>query len=272
MSDYDITSAHVAAFDPEIDAQLMALADSITKECFPPVQDYRGLHPGEPDASGRHSLEAVHRYLHLARPRYNLLVQWLRPMAGMRGADIGPAYGFLDVLLAEQYGLQIIATEHPANMAAYSGLLLARGVEVRPWLLGRDPCPLEQERFDFVIFAEVLEHLKLPPLRTLREVVTPLKPGGTLVLSTPNIGRTANIKRLRRGKNILEPYREDAPPDRDVTDFVAHIREYSVQEVVDLVEAVGLRIQTLAMCNWMDEAPDPRPLRNHYTCILATKP
>ena len=272
MSDYIITSAHVAAFDPEIDAQLMALADSITKERFPPVQDYRGLHPGEPDASGRHSLEAVRRYLHLARPRYNLLVQWLRPMAGMPGADIGPAYGFLDVLLAEQYGLQIIATEHPVNMAAYSGLLLARGVEVRPWLLGRDPCPLEQERFDFVIFAEVLEHLKLPPLRTLREVVTPLRPGGTLVLSTPNIGRRANIKRLRRGKNILEPYREDAPPGRDVTDFVAHIREYSVQEVVDLVEAVGLRIQDLAMCNWMDEAPDPRPLRNHYTCILATKP
>ena len=46
MSDHDIAHARVAVFDPEIDAQLMALADSITKECFPPVQDYRGLHPG----------------------------------------------------------------------------------------------------------------------------------------------------------------------------------------------------------------------------------
>ncbi len=199
------------------------------------------------------------------------MVQTLRPLRGALGADIGPAFGFLDVLLAERCGMHIIATEHPENLPAYSGLLRARGIEVRPWHIGRDDCPLKPASLDFVVFAEVLEHLKLPPLRTLRQVTAPLGPGGTLLFTTVNIARQSNIDRLQRGENILEAYREDAPPNRDVTDFVGHIREYTVREAVDLVEAAGLRIADLAMCNWMNEPLHPDPVRNRYTCILAVK-
>lgn len=271
MSRFDIRKARNAAFDPEIDAQLMALARAIDEERFPPVQDYRDFRPGEPDATGHLGPEAVRRSLHLARPRYNVMVQMLQPLKGAHGADVGPGFGFLDVVLAEHYGLHMVATEHPDNFPAYTGLLRARGIDVRPWLIGRDPCPLDPESQDFVIFGEVFEHLKLPPLRTLREVTAPLKRGATLLLTTPNIARQSNIDRLTRGENILEQYREDAPPDRDVTDFVSHIREYTVQEVVDLVEAAGLTITDIAMCNLMDEPLRPEPLRNRYTCVLATK-
>ena len=270
MSRFDIRKVYNASFDPEIDAQLMTLVEHITEENFPPIQDYRDLHPGERDHSSHLGPETARVSLHLARPRYNLMVQMLRPLKAARGADIGAAFGFLDVLLVERYGLRIVATEHQANFPAYTGLLQARGIEVRPWLLGRDACPLEPQSLDFVIFAEVLEHLKLPPVRTLREIITPLKPSGALLLTTPNIARQSNIDRLQWGENILEPFREDTPPSRDVTDFVRHIREYTVHEVVDLMEAAGLQITELAMCNWMDEPLHPDPLRNRYTCLLAT--
>ena len=69
MSRFDISNALNAAFDREIDAQLMALAEYITEEHFPPVQDYRDLHPGEPDPTGHLGPEAVRISLHLARPR-----------------------------------------------------------------------------------------------------------------------------------------------------------------------------------------------------------
>lgn len=271
MSRFDIGKARNAPFDPEIDAQLMALAGCIGEELFPPVQDYRDLHPGRPDGSGRLGPEATRTSLHLARPRYNLMAQMLRPLEGASGADVGPAFGFLDVLLTERHGLRIVVTEHPDNIPAYSGLLHNHGIEVRPWQIGRSACPLGPASLDFVIFAEVLEHLKLPPLRTLRQVTARLKPDGTLLLTTVNVARQDNIDRLQRGENILEPFREDAPPERDVTDFVGHIREYTVQEVVDVVEDAGLFITDLAMCNWMDEPLHPDPLRNRYTCLLATK-
>lgn len=270
MSRFDIRRARNAPFDPEIDRELMALTRYITDEHFPCLQDHRGLHPGQPDPHG-HRLALVRESLNAARPRLNLMVQMLLPLAGATGADVGPGWGFLDVLLVERYALKVVCAEHPDNLAAYSGLLKARGIEVRPWRLGREPCPFDIESTDFVIFGEVLEHLKLPPLRALREVTAPLRIGGTLLLTTPNIARQSNIELLRRGVNILEPFREDTPPDRDVTDLVDHIREYTPQEVVDLVESSGLRVTDLAMCNLMGHELHPTPLFNHYTCLTAIK-
>jgi SAM-dependent methyltransferase len=241
----------------------MRLAEYITEQYFPPIQDYRDLNPGEPDTTGHLGPEATRTSLHFARPRYNLMVQMLRPLHGARGVDISPAFGFLDVLLTERYGLSVIITEHPQNFPAYGSLLRARGIEMLAWEIGRGRRPLPAESQDFVIFAEVLEHLKLPPRRVLEQVIAPLKRGGTLLLTTPNIARQRNIDRLERGENI--------PEDRDVTDYVSHIREYTFQEVVDLVEEQGLRVTDLAMCNWMDVPLHPEPLRNHYTCLLAVK-
>lgn len=270
MSRFDIRRARNARFDPEIDRELMALTRYITDEHFPCVQDYVGLHPGQPDPHG-HRLALVRESLNEARPRLNLMVQVLRPLAGATGADVGPGWGFLDVLLVERYGLRVVCAEHPDNLAAYSGLLKAHGIEVCPCRLGRELCPFDAGSLDFVIFGEVLEHLKLPPLRVLREVTAPLRIGGALLLTTPNIARQSNIELLRRGLNILEPFREDIPPDLDVTDFVSHIREYTPQEVVDLVEACGLRVTDLAMCNLIGRELHPTPLLNHYTCLTALK-
>jgi hypothetical protein len=52
---------------------------------------------------------------------------------------------------------------------------------------------------------------------------------------------------------------------------VGHIRECTVAEVVELVEAAGLHIEEIAMCNWMDEPLEANPLLNRYTGVLATK-
>jgi 2-polyprenyl-3-methyl-5-hydroxy-6-metoxy-1,4-benzoquinol methylase len=263
--------ARNAPFDDDIDAQLMALATAIDADTFPPVQDYRDLHPGEPDDIGHLGPDAVRASLQFARPRYNLMVQLLRPFSGAAVADISPGFGFLDVLLTERYGFQVIATEHPQNFPAYTGLLRNRGITVLPWELVHGPCPLRMESQDVVIFAEVLEHLKLAPRRALERVLAPLRSGGHLLLTTPNIARQANIDALISGENILEPFREDVPDERDVTDYVSHIREYTAREIVELVEGLGCRVVDLALCNWMEVPLDPRPLRNHYICLLAAK-
>lgn len=271
MSSFPVSHARNAPFDAEIDRELMALAPCISEETFPALQDYRQFHPGEPDHEGRLGPEATRLSLHLARPRYNWIISKLRRRRGERGLDIGLCWGFADVVLHESYGIEMVGGEHPQNIPVYCRWVRSRGLRVEPWELGKMPCPFPPESFDFVIFSEVLEHLKLPPLRTLGEVLAPLKAGGTLILTTPNIARQSNIDALRRGDNILEPYREDVPDGTDVTDYVGHIREYTVAEVVDLVEAAGLRIEEMVMCNWMDEPLARNPLLNLYTCVLATK-
>ena len=51
----------------------------------------------------------------------------------------------------------------------------------------QDDFPLDENYFDVVIFTEIFEHLRINPLHTLRESFHVLKPGGTFILSIPNI-------------------------------------------------------------------------------------
>ena len=59
-------------------------------------------------------------------------------------------------------------------------------IEVRLCNLDRESIPFGAGEFDTCICSEVLEHL-IDPLRVLAEINRILSPGGTLLLSTPNI-------------------------------------------------------------------------------------
>lgn len=62
--------------------------------------------------------------------------------------------------------------------------------------------------FELVIFSEILEHLRIDPLSTLREILRVLTPGGTLILSTPNLYSIGCIIKFNTGRGLNDPYRE----------------------------------------------------------------
>ncbi|OHE79128.1 MAG: hypothetical protein A2107_09235 [Verrucomicrobia bacterium GWF2_62_7] len=95
-----------------------------------------------------------------------------------------------------------------------------------------DRFPFEDGRFDVVLFCEIIEHLQNDPLKVLGEIKRVLKPGGRLVLTTPNIARLENAVRLIGGKNISDPYSGYGPYGR-------HNREYTRQEIGSLLEWSG---------------------------------
>jgi len=72
--------------------------------------------------------------------------------------------------------------------------------------------PFEAERFDTVVFSEVMEHLRFPQ-KALKEIARVLKPGGRLIGSVPNAFRLRNRIKFLRGK----PYESDP----------SHLRSYS---------------------------------------------
>jgi SAM-dependent methyltransferase len=91
----------------------------------------------------------------------------------------------------------------------------------------------EPDGYDVVVCAEVIEHLPVSPLPALRFLGSALRPGGWLVLQTPNAARAANRLRLLAGRNPFEELRDDLVSP-------GHIREYTVDEVVELGRAAGL--------------------------------
>lgn len=92
--------------------------------------------------------------------------------------------------------------------------------------------PFEDGAFDVVLYCEVLEHMTDDPLRSLLELKRLLRPGGKLILTTPNVARLENVARLASGANIYDPYSGYGPYGR-------HNREYTRHELCRLMAFCG---------------------------------
>lgn len=102
-----------------------------------------------------------------------------------------------------------------------------------------DACfPFAGASFDVVLFCEVIEHLQMDPVKVLLEIKRVLKPGGHLILTTPNVSRLENVCRMAAGVNIYDPYSGYGPYGR-------HNREYNKHELALLLEYCGFELEVL---------------------------
>jgi SAM-dependent methyltransferase len=93
--------------------------------------------------------------------------------------------------------------------------------------------PYDDGTFDTVLLCEVIEHLIQDPVFQLSEIARVLRPGGRLVLTTPNVARRTNRIRLAQREGIYDPYSRYGPHGR-------HNREYTASELFELTSGVGL--------------------------------
>jgi SAM-dependent methyltransferase len=92
--------------------------------------------------------------------------------------------------------------------------------------------PLADESMDVVLFCEVIEHLLEDPMRALLELRRVLRPGGRMIITTPNVARLENVARMLAGANIYDPYSGYGPYGR-------HNREYNRHELDRLLTWCG---------------------------------
>jgi SAM-dependent methyltransferase len=123
------------------------------------------------------------------------------------------------------------------------------------------PFPYEDGRFDVVLFCEVIEHLQLDPLHALREIWRVLKPGGTLILTTPNAARLVNAVRMIDGNGLYDPYSGHGPYGR-------HNREYTVSELKALGKFAGFELNRLFTSDVYDESVAPLTIAPGLAALL----
>lgn len=102
--------------------------------------------------------------------------------------------------------------------------------------------PYPDETFDVVLFCEIIEHLLSDPVHALLEIRRILKPGGILVLTTPNVVRLDNVRKVIAGENFYDPYSGYGPYGR-------HNREYTQEDLFNLLTANGFSVRTMFTAN-----------------------
>ena len=86
---------------------------------------------------------------------------------------------------------------------------------------------------DIVVMAEVIEHLPIAPTHMLRRIKRYVKPGGFLILTTPNAVSLNKRFKLMKGKVPYTLISEDPT-------YPSHFREYTVAELLAFASACGL--------------------------------
>jgi 2-polyprenyl-3-methyl-5-hydroxy-6-metoxy-1,4-benzoquinol methylase len=106
--------------------------------------------------------------------------------------------------------------------------------------------PYPDNHFDAVILSEVIEHLNFNPLPVLQEINRILKKDGILYITTPNQVNLMNRIKIISGRSIRNSI-SDSVTQLDQTQHTIcgiHWREYTLEELIQLLEITGFSITT----------------------------
>ena len=96
--------------------------------------------------------------------------------------------------------------------------------------------PFPKDHFDVVLVKSVIEHLHQSPRGLLNTAFTHARPGGTVVVSTPNSVNLRKRLSVLRGRTNYPPVQGFFESDGT---WRGHVREYTLDELRWTVEAVG---------------------------------
>jgi len=160
---------------------------------------------------------------------------WDPARQGRRLLDIGAHWLHQAVMYADD-GFEVTAADLPVTfdypsvraLAEAYGITLLQYPDLR---VSNVFSRLPDNRFDVVLFTEIIEHLTFNPVAMWREIYRVLSPGGRIVVTTPNYyyprGRAWQLWRFLR-------LRGGGIPVEDIlklNDYAHHWKEFSMREL-----------------------------------------
>jgi 2-polyprenyl-3-methyl-5-hydroxy-6-metoxy-1,4-benzoquinol methylase len=176
-----------------------------------------------------------HHYPRFVSTKHRFLAGWDR-RRGTQLLDIG-AHWLHQSLLYAIDGFEVTALDLPVTFemtnvhavaAAYGVALLPNGDLEAPTALAAVP----DDTIDVVLFTEIIEHITFNPVRMWREIYRVLKPGGRIVVTTPNY--YALRGRAWRWIRFLKRFGGGIDTHNILTEhtYAHHWKEYSLRELI----------------------------------------
>lgn len=178
--------------------------------------------------------------------------------AGARVLDIGAHWLHQTSIYAREH-MRVAALDLPDTLALPS--VMAAAAELGITLYRNDSLErisalqaVPQDHFDLVLFTEVVEHITFNPVAMWREIHRVTKPGGRIVVTTPNYyalrGRFWTVRRLlaRYGGGL------DVADIVNLRTYAHHWKEYSMRELVRYFRLLSPDFHCIKAC-YTEESP-----------------
>lgn len=179
-----------------------------------------------------------YRYMYLLEIIQKTIVRFSNKEQ-IRILDVGPAF---QTFLIRKYFHQVIVDtvgyDHPSNnlTEAEKHYFIDLNNAEREW-------NIEENKYDLIIFCEVLEHLYSKPDIIVNRLYKSLKKGGYLIIQTPNAAAINKRIKLLFGKN---------PYDLLLDNKMGHFREYTAKELRIIIENAELKSSHIMFKNYFN--------------------
>lgn len=231
-------------------ASIIELLDAYDFETLPRAKDASRLPPDSGLAS----------YLGTHWTRYLTTLRYVTDLAPRDVLDVGvfPPLVFEAMMVNALNDVRVSGLwegPHPYAQAikSHDSAFPDFDIALRCANIERDVMPYEDGAFDMVLGMEIFEHLALDPYFFLSQAARVLRPGGHIVLTTPNLVSHRGVQKTLDGRN---PYSFGLfVPTGGV--YGRHNREYTAHEVEALGTSVGFDTHYLGTADVYDTYIDP---------------
>lgn len=201
-------------------------------------------------------------YITFHLQRFRKTLDYLPVLAGeVQVLELGASPYFMTFLMQKYFGYKVSTANFFADYRTPAGGTETARICSRVYQedheytyplfnLETDPFPFADQSFDIILCCEIIEHLIMDPSFMLAEIHRLLKPGGYLLLTTPNIASLKNVLTLLQGRNIQHSYSGYGVYGR-------HNREFTARELAELIRLHHFEVQVTVD----DVYPSPAWLR-----------
>lgn len=183
---------------------------------------------------------ALHKPAEMAKRQnhLDLLTKHVDEIQNKQILDLGIAWGMWPHLMTE-YGAKVCGVDY-AKLYTTDGLKLRHPTlsHVCAFDFTTQAWPFEDNSFDVITHLDLIEHVHPPLKHMLDEMYRVLKPGGTLIMTTPNFTSLRKRASMLIGKSPIsqiERFYCDDP-------FIEHIKEYTISELEFLLSNTKFKI------------------------------
>lgn len=167
---------------------------------------------------------------------YKYCLSRLKP--GAKVLSVGGFHCTIEKMLREDLNVEVTVIDYPDSIAIQKDYYDFLGFKYVGIDLSKGFSGLDKAYFDMIIYTEVIEHIPTAPYEQLLPFDAYLKPGGSVIVTTPNMTSIVHIAKLFMKLPLFDTpekfFSPVAPENLQV-----HRREYMPSEIQEAFQRMG---------------------------------